>query len=232
HALERSSRVGGVVVRAYRLPGRFSKPLACPFSMGVGVFYLQQRRALDYAKFPVRNAPAGVNEIKGLANQKISDPSNAEDLALAIQIVLHGKERPPCDGLFRLPLLLLFAFCHCLEALALEDDLCIHTNICVGRTPRYERVIRCVCSDGGIPVVRSASLEEEPALRDRIARGIYPVELWSWKTTKRNRVRLPQIIAILCAGVNKSAVRCVEQIGCPGLMRIRGHGVRRNGGGR
>ena len=85
--------MGGVVVRAYRLPGRFSKPLACPFSMGVGVFYLQQRRALDYAKFPVRNAPAGVNEIKGLANQKISDPSNAEDLALAIQIVLHGKER-------------------------------------------------------------------------------------------------------------------------------------------
>ncbi|OLB01985.1 MAG: hypothetical protein DMF36_03080 [Verrucomicrobia bacterium] len=34
-----------------------------------------------------------MNEIKGLANQKISDPSNAEDLALAIQIVLHGKER-------------------------------------------------------------------------------------------------------------------------------------------
>jgi len=123
HALERSSRVGGVVVRAYRLPGRFSKPLAWPFSMGVGVFYLQQRRALDYAKFPVRNAPAGVNEIKGLANQKISDPSNAEDLALAIQIVLHGKERPPCDGLFRLSFLLLFGFCQCPEALELEAYL-------------------------------------------------------------------------------------------------------------
>jgi 2-dehydropantoate 2-reductase len=29
--------------------------------MGVGVFHVQQGRALDYAEFPIRNAPAGVN---------------------------------------------------------------------------------------------------------------------------------------------------------------------------
>jgi hypothetical protein len=41
HALEWSSGVGGVVVRAYHFPGWFSKPFTRPISMGVGIFYVQ-----------------------------------------------------------------------------------------------------------------------------------------------------------------------------------------------
>jgi hypothetical protein len=29
--------------------------------MGLGVFYVQQRRALDHAEFSIRNAAAGIN---------------------------------------------------------------------------------------------------------------------------------------------------------------------------
>ena len=92
HGLELAVSVVWLFVHIIFLVG-FRNRLAVLFQWALGLFYLQQRRALDYAKFPVRNAPAGVNEIKGLANQKISDPSNAEDLALTIQIVLQGKER-------------------------------------------------------------------------------------------------------------------------------------------
>ena len=41
HPFEWSSRVAGVVVCAHHLLGRFSKPLARPFSMGLGVFYVR-----------------------------------------------------------------------------------------------------------------------------------------------------------------------------------------------
>jgi hypothetical protein len=39
HALKRSSRVAGMVVRAYNFPGGFPEPVAGSFSMGMGVFY-------------------------------------------------------------------------------------------------------------------------------------------------------------------------------------------------
>jgi hypothetical protein len=41
--------------------------------MGLGVFYVQQRRALDHAEFSIRNAPTSVKRINDLAISCLRD---------------------------------------------------------------------------------------------------------------------------------------------------------------
>jgi len=53
--------MAGMVIRAHRFPGRFSKPLPRPISMGVGVFYIRQRRTIDHPQFPVGAKTTSVN---------------------------------------------------------------------------------------------------------------------------------------------------------------------------
>jgi hypothetical protein len=57
HAFERASRVAGVVVCAYLFLDRFSKPLARPFSMGLGVFTFDKGARLITRNFQSEQRP-------------------------------------------------------------------------------------------------------------------------------------------------------------------------------
>jgi len=76
----------------------------------------------------------------------------------------------------------------------------------IGGTPRYEGVAGRIRGDGRVPVVRGASPEEEPALGDCVAGSIEAIKLRRGRTIRADGMNLPEIAAILNAGIHESAV--------------------------
>ena len=76
----------------------------------------------------------------------------------------------------------------------------------IGGTPRHKGVAGRIRRDGGVPVVRGASLEEEPTLRDGVAGSVEAIKLRRGRTIRVDGVHLPEIVAILSAGIHESAV--------------------------
>ena len=56
-----------MVICAHHFPGRFPQPVAGPVSMGVGVFYLRQRRTINHAELSIGAEAAGVKTVNDLA---------------------------------------------------------------------------------------------------------------------------------------------------------------------
>ena len=66
-ASERTSSLARVVICAHHFSGRLSQPARSAFPVGLGLFHLQQRRAIDHAKFPIRDAPTSVKAVNDFA---------------------------------------------------------------------------------------------------------------------------------------------------------------------
>src|SRR5205814_10721185 len=80
---------------------------------------------------------------------------------------------------------------------------------------------------GCIEVIRRTACEIKTALTNCVGRRIDPIELRCGETSKSDCMGLPKIGAALGAGIHKSGVACVQQLGRSRLMRSRRNRVRR-----
>src|SRR5215472_10385016 len=105
--------------------------------------------------------------------------------------------------------------------LARQPDLSVFCVACVGRSPGHETVACVVCGDGCVEVIGRSACEIKTALTNCVGGRIQPVKLRRGETSESDCMGLPKIVAALGAGIHKSRVACVQQLGRPWLMRSR-----------
>src|SRR5207244_10770508 len=112
--------------------------------------------------------------------------------------------------------------------LARQPDLCVPSDACIGRSPGHETIACIVCCDGCVEVIRCTACEIKTALTNCIGGRIEPIEFRRGETSESDCMGLPKIVAALGAGIHKSRVACVQQLGSSGLTRSRRNEVRRH----